>query len=157
MHVLWSNIDKNWFTAGCLPFCSESHSTVHWPSSLLTSVGIAKDNGLCVKPFNDLKQNSLHQPNRAIPEESRPWNLEGFADGPEEDWVKCYSRCKYSRPPWIFHMLGATSALSTFRSWRQPKSPWGQQESPLSWPPPFQSYWQKAEASVSCWWCAGWS
>ena len=46
--------------------------------------------------------------------------------------------------------VGATSALSTFRSRRQPKSPWGPQEWPLSWPPQFQSYWRKAEASVSC-------
>ena len=28
---------------------------------------------MCVKPFNVLKQNRLHQPHRVIPEESQPW------------------------------------------------------------------------------------
>ena len=62
MLVIWSNIEKYWFIAGCfmpqiLPFCSESHGTVHWLPSLLTSISKAKDFGLCVKSFDDLKQN----------------------------------------------------------------------------------------------------
>ena len=138
-----------------LPFCSESHSSVHWLASILTSISTEKDTGLCVKPFNVLKQNSLHQPHRAIPEESQPWK--GWhMDQQKIEWsASTASRCKQSRPPWVGYVLGATSALSAFRSRRQPKSPWGPQEWPLSWPPPFQSYWRRVEASVSCRWCGG--
>ena len=129
------------------PFCSEFHSTVHWLASLLTSISTGKDTGLCVNPFNVLNQHSLHTPHRAIPEEWRPWK--GWQmDQQMIEWSA--SRCKHSRPPWVGHVLGATSALSTFLSRRQPKSPWGPQEWPLSWPPPFQSYWRKVQGRSQC-------
>ena len=129
--VIWSNIEEYWSISGCftpqkvLSSCNKFHSTVHWLSSLLTSISIAKDTGLCVKPwpFNVLNLYIHHQPHKAIPEESQLWS--GWLKD-QQKIEQNASRYKHSRPSWVGCELGATSALSTFRSQRQPKSTWGQ-------------------------------
>ena len=60
-------IETYWFVAGCFmpqfsPFCSESHSTVHWLASILTSISTAKDTDSCVKPFNVFKRTAFTSP-----------------------------------------------------------------------------------------------
>ena len=76
LHVIWSNIEKYWFISGCfvhriLPFRSELHST----ASLLTSISIAEDTGLCVKPFDVLNWSLSHQLHGMILKESRSWRV----------------------------------------------------------------------------------
>ena len=102
LHVIWSNIEKYWFISGCfINFYAPNFSFLQWISQYCSLASLLTS-GIAKSG--------------------------GGGVGRRTSRRLSASRYKHSLLPWVGCVLGATRALSTFRSRRQPKSPWGQQE-----------------------------